>query len=231
MEHQGKLTGTGIVKCLYIAALLLGCHYQGQAKKISDSSKQKQVSSMEYGKWNFEPAMYYGILHPHYSGAKQKAWIFDFSFHEDKSDVKRLMWIRSENQGLEYWRNERMKVELDSLTPIVNEEIYQATDRLVDLHYADYKDEFSRLQDVIQQCVTYSFERSRGKAQPVIEEILTQNQIICDNIAYIRKTGPGAEMENASRQEGYENALKNMKALASLCWNLVLTTTNLYPPK
>lgn len=226
-----RLTVRGASRWLAAAFLVAGCTTAGVAKTISDKSKQKQATSMEFGEWNFEPAMYYGILHPNYSGAKSKFFIFDYSFHEDRSDVKRLMWDRSGNQALEYLRNAAMKEQLDSLSPIVDEELYQAVDRQVDLQYADYREEFERLQNHIEDCLTFSFKRSRGKSQPVIDAITRHNQIICDNIAYIRKTGPGAEMSNADRQEGYEKALRDMREVAAFCWRLVLTTSNLYPPQ
>lgn len=220
-------------KFAVVAALAAGvmCYSTAAVKVISDSGKQKQVKSMESIDWNFEPAIYYGWFHPKYSGAKNKFLGLDYSFHEDRSDTKRLMWIRSENTALEQWRTERMQAELDMLAPVVKEEAYQAADRLVDIHYTSYKDEFERLQDQIEQCLAYSIDRSRGKMREAVEEIIAHNKIVCDNIAYIRKTGPGAEMENASRQDGYEQALLDMRAVLAESIYLLRTTINLYPPK
>ena len=219
-------------KLKYYIAVLVGsyCTLCLSAKKNSDSQKHKQVKSMEFADWNFAPSIYYGNLHPKYSGAKQKFFVFDFSFHEEKSDTKRLCWIRSENVVLEQWRAERMKAQHEALAPVVSEEIYQATDRMVDLHYAGYREEFEYIQDGINECLSYALERSRGKMSPAIEELTTQNKIVCDNIAYIRKTGPGYEMENAARQEGYEKALTDMQSIFRASLVLVQTTIKLYPP-
>lgn len=231
MGQKMRLTLLGALRSVAFAFLVAGCSTAAVAKTISDKSKQKQATSMEFGEWNFEPAMYYGLLHPKYSGAKSKFFIFDYSFHEDRSDVKRLMWDRSGNRGLEYLRNAAMKEQLDSLTPIVDEELYQAIDRQVDLQYADYKEEFVRLQGIIEECLTFSLERSNGKYRPIVEEISNHNKIICDKIAYVRKTGPGSEMSNADRQEGYEQALKELRSIANVSLTLLIATNNLFPKK
>lgn len=225
---MGKIND--ILKYGTAAFIVLGAMLPLSAKKISDSQKHKQVRSMEFADWNFAPSIYYGNLHPKYSGAKSKLLVFDYSFHEDKSDTKRLCWIRTENVVLEQWRSERMKAQHEALSPVVSEEVYQATDRLVDLHYSGYKEEFEYIQDGINECLSYSLERSRGKMAPAIEELAAQNRIICDNIAYIRKTGPGYEMENASRQEGYEKALEDMRSVFKASLFLVQTTIKIYPP-
>ena len=92
------------------------CAIPCQAKKISDASKQKQVSSMEYINWNFEPAIFYGWFHHNYSGAKSKFFGLDYSFHENRSNVKRLCWIRSENLGLNAAQKELMKASTATTT-------------------------------------------------------------------------------------------------------------------
>ena len=62
-----------ICRALLLTAMVAAmCAIPCQAKKISDASKQKQVSSMEYINWNFEPAIFYGWFHHNYSGAKSK---------------------------------------------------------------------------------------------------------------------------------------------------------------
>lgn len=201
-----------------------------QAKKISDASKQKQVASMEYINWNFEPAIYYGWFHHDYSGAKSKFLGLDYSFHENRSNVKRLCWIRNENLGLEATHKELMKAERDSLAPIVKEELYQSIDRNVDLYYNDYKKDFDYYQGGTIECLDYALKRSRGKFNKIVAEYLNSKEGLDEKVKYIHRTGPGHEMESASRKESYEKTLGQMKQLYHCSFLLAQSSIMLYPP-
>lgn len=184
---------------------------------------------MEITDWNFEPAIYYGWLHNKYSGAKNKFLGLDYSFHENKSDIKRAIWSRSANATFEGLRRQYMYTELDSLKPVVDEETYLAIDRNIDIHYNNYKDNFESLQNAISKMLSYSLKRSKGYFQEEVFKLSMRNEAVCDAIAILRKTGPGHEMSNSDRQEGYENALKEMKVIYEQSCYLVRSTIFLYP--
>ncbi len=57
------------------------------------------------------------------------------------------------------------------------------------------------------------------KAQ--VDELSRQNNIICQNIAYLHKTGIGYELENANRQNSYIDSKKQMEELVSRTAHLV----------
>lgn len=94
-------------------------------------------------------------------------------------------------------------------------------DRNVDLTYAAYKDEFSRMQDCITDGLLYCMKKSDGKLKHQVDEMSRQNEIICADIAYIHKTGIGYGLENAKRQQAYEESKTKMGELvgrgANLC--------------
>lgn len=54
-----------------------------------------------------------------------------------------------------------------------------------------------------------------------MDELSRQNEILCADIAYIHKTGVGYGLENAKRQQAYEEAKAKMEELvdrtARLC--------------
>ena len=46
-----------------------------------------------------------------------------------------------------------------------------------------------------------------------IKELTDRNEVITSNIAYLRKTGVGYELENAKRERGFAKAKKDMEEL------------------
>ena len=54
-----------------------------------------------------------------------------------------------------------------------------------------------------------------------VNELSRQNEIICENISYIRRQGVGYEMENAKRQRAYSDARHQMEELVSRVAHLV----------
>lgn len=220
-----------ICRALLLTAMVAAmCAIPCQAKKISDASKQKQVSSMEYINWNFEPAIFYGWFHHNYSGAKSKFFGLDYSFHENRSNVKRLCWIRSENLGLNAAQKELMKAERDSLSPIVKEELYRSIDRNVDIYYNDYNKDFEHYREGILDCLEYALKRSRGKYKAIVADYLKSKEGLDEKVKYIHRTGPGHEMESASRKESYEKTLGQMKQLYHCSFLLAQSSIMLYPP-
>ena len=188
---------------------------------IHDDQKEKQWKSMENGPWDFSPDWYYYFLHKNYSGAEMYwKWAgfksgYRVRFKEEKSNVKRIMPVRvtaeeTQRQKLGKVEEERKKVE-----ELYNEELVREADRNVDLTYSSYKEEFNRMQDCITDGLLYCLKKSDGKLQYQVDELSRQNEIICANVAYIHKTGVGYGLENAKRQQAYEEAKEQMGELVS----------------
>ncbi|WP_434738112.1 DUF5045 domain-containing protein [Muribaculum intestinale] len=188
---------------------------------IHDDQKEKQWKSMENGPWDFSPDWYYYFLHKNYSGAEMYwKWAgfksgYRVRFKEEKSNVKRIMPVRvtaeeTQRQKVSKVEDERQKVE-----ELYQEELLREADRNVDLTYSAYKDVFNRMQDCITDGLLYCLQKSDGKLQYQVDELSRQNEIICANVAYIHKTGVGYGLENAKRQQAYEEAKEQMGRLVS----------------
>ena len=173
-----------------------------KTKKIHDDQKEKQWLSMENGPWWFAPDWYYYFLHKNYSGAEMY-----WKWAGFKSGYR----VRfKERQKLAKVEKERVHVE-----SLYKEELAREADRAVDVTYSIYKDEFSRMQDCIADGLLYCLNKSKGKMKYQVDELSRQNEVICANIAYIHKQGVGYGLENAKRQQAYEEAKTAMGELVS----------------
>lgn len=117
--------------------------------------------------------------------------------------------------------SEKVEEERTHIEELYKEELLREADRNVDLTYASYKDEFNRMQGCITDGLLYCMKKSDGKLKHQVDELSRQNEILCADIAYIHKTGVGYGLENAKRQQAYEEAKAKMEELvdrtARLC--------------
>lgn len=194
---------------------------------VHDRQKERQWRSMENGPWNFAPDWYYYFLHNSYSGAEMYwQWAgfnsgYRVRFKEAKSNVKRIMPVRVTAEETQRQKLLQVEKERAYVEELYKEELVREADRTVDLTYSAYKDEFNRMQDCISDGLLYCLHKSGGQLQYQVDEISRVNEVLCSDIAYIHKTGPGYELENAKRQQAYEDAKKRMSDLvgrtARLC--------------
>lgn len=193
----------------------------GKTPKIRDQEKVKQWRSMENGPWEFAPGWYYYFLHKNYSGAYKKwQWRgfksgYVVKFDENKSNVKRIMPVRVTAEETQRQKLSQVEKERAHVEELYKEEVAREADRIVDVTYASYKDDFNRMQDCITDGLLYCLQKSDGKLQYQVDEISRQNEILCADIAYIHKTGVGYELENAKRRQAYEEAKEKMGDLVS----------------
>ena len=199
-----------------------------------DDQKEKQWKSMENGPWDFSPAWYYYLLHKKYSGG-ETYWQWRFlksgwrvRFKESKSNVKRIMPTRitteeTQRQKVKKAEEERMKIE-----NLYKEEVARAADRNVDLVYSSFKADFDRMQQSIADGLLFCMQRSKGKLKYQVDELTRQNEMICQEIVYIHRTGAGYELENAKRQKAYQQYKKQMEEMVSRVAHLVGMAQNYY---
>lgn len=186
-----------------------------------DKEKEEQWKSMENGPWNFAPDWYYYFLHNKYSGAEMYwKWAgfnsgFRVRFKEKDSNVKRIMPTRVTAEETQRQKVKKVETERKHIEELYKEELVREADRSVDLTYASYKDEFDRMQDSITDGLLYCMKKSDGKLKYQVDELSRQNEILCSGIAYIHKTGVGYGLENAKRQQAYEEAKTKMQELVN----------------
>ena len=205
-----------------LCMMMLTMPFSSSAQRPSrDKEKEKQWKSMENGPWNFAPDWYYYFLHNKYSGAEiYWKWAgfnsgFRVRFKEKDSNVKRVMPTRVTAEETQRQKVKKVETERKYIEELYKEELVREADRSVDLTYASYKDEFDRMQDCITDGLLYCMKKSDGKLKYQVDELSRQNEILCSGIAYIHKTGVGYGLENAKRQQAYEEAKTKMQELVN----------------
>lgn len=207
---------------LVLALVAISSNSFAQEKR-NDKEKRKQWRSMELGEWKFQPGEFYILLHQSYSGAWYDG-IFPFGkvkYSEAKSDTKQIMPVRTAEELLQSSRLDDVKEEEEYVKDLHDEELIREADRTIDLMYMQYKDDFNNMQDQIEDGLTYCMKKSSGKLSSVVDDMTQENEIICDAIAYIHKTGLGYELENSKRQEAYLELKDKMETLVKRVSRLV----------
>lgn len=214
---------TKTITALFVGIALICAPITVYAKtpKIHDDQKEKQWRSMENGPWDFAPDWYYYFLHKNYSGAEMYwKWAgfksgYRVRFKEEKSNVKRIMPVRVTAEETQRQKLSQVEKERAHIEELYKEEVAREADRMVDVTYASYKDDFNRMQDCITDGLLYCLQKSDGKLKYQVDEISRQNELLCADIAYIHKTGVGYELENAKRRQAYEEAKEKMGEIVS----------------
>ena len=214
---------TKTITALFVGVALICAPITVYAKtpKIHDDQKEKQWRSMENGPWDFAPDWYYYFLHKNYSGAEMYwKWAgfksgYRVRFKEEKSNVKRIMPVRVTAEETQRQKLSQVEKERAHIEELYKEEVAREADRMVDVTYASYKDDFNRMQDCITDGLLYCLQKSDGKLKYQVDEISRQNELLCADIAYIHKTGVSYELENAKRRQAYEEAKEKMGEIVS----------------
>lgn len=207
--------------CLFCVASIGFSLTANAQRPARDREKEKQWKSMENGPWDFAPDWYYFFLHKKYSGAEMYwKWAgfnsgFRVRFKEHKSNIKRIMPTRVTSEETQRQKVKKVETERKYIEELYKEEVVREADRAVDLTYASYKDEFDRMQNCITDGLLYCMKKSDGKLKYQVDELSRQNEILCSGIAYIHKTGVGYGLENAKRQQAYEEAKTKMEELVN----------------
>lgn len=196
--------------CLAMCSLVYG---QIEAQTVVyDAQKEKQWYSIETGPWDFSARYYYLFTHQNYSGAKLSG--LDVKFSEERSNVRTVIPRRITSEVTEEENLKKTDEEVSHIQELYIEDLANEADRNIDITYSYYKDDFNDLQASINEALTFCMNKSKGKVWKTVDRFIRQNDIICENIAYLHKTGYGYELENSKRQKGYEKAYEDMKKLA-----------------
>lgn len=186
---------------------------------VRDSQKENQIRSMEQGHWDFSPDWWYWLTHKNYSGAYTKWEWHGFKsglrvhFDEKKSNIKTVGPRREKQLATMLLKQQVVETERKKIEELNKEEVARAADRNVDLVYGKYKDLFSDMQSSITEGLIYCMTKSKGKMAGSVKELTDRNEVITSNIAYLRKTGIGYELENVKREKGFAQAKKDMEEL------------------
>ena len=206
-------------RILFFIALLTVTLTVTAQQPVHDSQKEHQIRSMEQGHWDFSPDWWYLLFHKNYSGAYTK-WEWHglksglrVHFDEGRSNVKTVGPRREAQLATLLLKEKIVETERKKIEELNKEEVARAADRNVDLVYGKYKALFSDMQASITEGLTYCLVKSKGKMAKSIKELTDRNEVITSNVAYLRKTGVGYELENVKREKGFAQAKKDMEEL------------------
>ena len=218
MERNEK-RGAGfrriILRLPIIMALMLSIGTtDAKAQKITylnDKAKTYQLRSMETGKWEFHPGLYYVTLHKSYSGGYWKG--LNIRWDVNKSSVGQVEPVRASEVLLEASAAKDVQLQIDSIKPLMIEETARSAERMVDAIYIQYETQFNDAFACIDELTTIINEKSGGSLLEKALRIIDEKELLQAEIDYIHETGPTKQMEQAKRQLAYEEVLKKVQKL------------------
>ena len=212
---------------LFIAIVCMTDNAMGQVP-VADKDKKLQWQSMEQGKIDWSPAMYYYLTHRKYSGLK---WVWEWNGFKSGLRLRvrdpsatNLITYRTPAVAAEIVNKVESKKQAEALKKQADDELIKAADRNVDIVYPKYKNDFNEMQETISNGLTYCLTQSKGKLKQEVFELTKENNLICNRIDYFHKEGLGYELENSKREKGYIEAKKDMKHIQFLVTKLMYYT-------
>lgn len=202
---------------IFVAAMI--CQEISAQKHYTDKGKQYQYRSMENGKWEFHPGWYYITMYPNYCGGNGS--ILVPKFKESKSSVKQMYHERVEELALETHTSSLNAAQLDTISPIAKEETLRSAERVADLVYINYSSKFKKYFNDIDYMLLQADLKSDGKYRGAILELMDEKEVIKEEIEYIHEIGPLAQMEQAKRENAYEEADLKLQVLSKKCFDIL----------
>lgn len=176
------------------------------------------VASMQSTQFKFNPKLLYKLAFPQYAGG-----------NEVKAKVKRLgnyaQTLRVVNINL---IEDKTTSRHDDINKMALMDHTDFADRIVDVVYSDFDDDFNSLKQSISNHLVYSYNKSNGKLAGAVMKLQERYDVICSNIRYLKETGIDAQLENSKRNEGYEQALQELRELLRDATQLSYTATILF---
>lgn len=184
---------------------------------LNDKSKTYQLRSMENGKWEFHPGLYYIIFHKGYSGGYWKGLNIRWDVKKGEGQIEP---VRASEVGIEAIASNRVQLQIDSIQPIATEETIRSAERMVDAVYMLYESKFNNAFEGIDELTTMANTKSNGLLLDDALKIINERDLIRSEIEYIHETGPTKQMEQAKRQLAYEEVLKKLEKLFDRSYKL-----------
>lgn len=206
---------------IIIALMLLIGTTDAKAQKITymnDKAKTYQLRSMETGKWEFHPGLYYVTLHKSYSGGYWKG--LNIRWDVKKSSVGQVEPVRASEVLLEAAAAKDVQLQIDSIKPLMIEETSRSAERMVDGIYIQYESKFKEAFACIDALTTIINEKSGGALLEEAMAIIDEKELLQEEIDYIHEVGPTKQMEQAKRQLAYEEVLRKVQKLQTRSYRL-----------
>lgn len=184
---------------------------------LNDKSKTYQLRSMENGKWEFHPGLYYITFHKGYSGGYWKGLNIRWDVKKGEGQIEP---VRASEVGIEAIASNRVQLQIDSIQPIATEETIRSAERMVDAVYMLYESKFNNAFEGIDELTTMANTESNGLLLDDALKIINERDLIRSEIEYIHETGPTKQMEQAKRQLAYEEVLKKLEKLFDRSYKL-----------
>ncbi|MCM1491090.1 MAG: DUF5045 domain-containing protein [Muribaculum sp.] len=210
-----------IINRLLIAVALMACLNSldsfAKVTKINDKGKTMQVKSMEGLHWEFHPGLYYILFHNDgYAGGSMN-WIGHITWKERKSKVGWVGKWRVAETGFEETANLHAQAELDSISPLVEEERLRAAERQTDLVYLNYSDELHDNFDKIDEILIEISNQGQTNLAIALSKLHEDKNMLKEEMKYIHESVIDGvvdnEMEETKRTLAYEELLKKQKDL------------------
>lgn len=219
METKRWSTTSGILLIWFIAlSLFVPEVFAQKITYLNDKAKTYQLRSMENGKWEFHPGLYYITLHKSYSGGYWKG--LNIRWDVGKSNVKQIAPVRASEVGLEAIAANMVQHQVDTIETLTKEETVRSAERMVDLMYVQYESRFNETFKAIDELTTIINTKSKGQLLEEALEIIEEKHLLQAEIDYIHETGPTKQMEQAKRQLAYEEVLKKLETLKTKSYKL-----------
>lgn len=203
--------------------------FTASAQKVTynhDKSKMYQYRSMENGKWEFHPGLYYVTLHKKYSGGYWKG--LNIRWSVNKSSVGQMAPLRAEELANEKITSGYVQNQIDSIKPLAVEETLRAAERMVDVAYPMYQEQFDSLLAAIDKLLLDTDSLSEGELALNASRLLDEKELLVEEIEYIHQQGPTNQMEHAKRELAYEEVLRKLKKLSKRSYDLAYYAQTLY---
>ena len=149
---------------------------------------------------------------------------FKVKFDKKKSKYGQIGEVRLMENAVQKLRLKKAREEQNALDSMFRIESANALDRMVDVHYDNYKDEFNEYMTVIERNLKYAMAHSNVITRELVFKLQEKYSMVCEDIKYLHATGNKAELENVKRQAGYEKAVVELKGLVDSSAELVINT-------
>lgn len=212
-------------------ALLLSSLTSNAQKISNDPNLHKQLNSISGTKWDFGPGFEYYVTHQNYSGAELK-YKFPFGFHvefdENRANVKRMWRPMLAEYGAATVLNDQVKQPNENISAIYKEQVSVYVDRMNNSSKLIYDSDFKLFQSYMEKALTYSLQKSGGKARPAVDRLKRRYDVIVDQYVYVTDLAPSAgavvagTMESGAREKELARIHKEMNALVKQTKNIVM---------